>query len=131
MSFWKHMVRYFDHLEDTTRFALSRRPIFYALVGAVGIILVWKGVWEMAETFPVLDGPVSFLLGVVILLLSGLLVSFFIGDSIILSGFKREKKLAEKTEREVHSERETLDEIRTRLERIENRVCEDTTAPLY
>lgn len=134
MSAFHEIVRYFDKLEDGTRFALSRRPILYALVGAVGIVLVWKGVWEMAGTFPALDGPISFLLGIGILLVSGLLVSFFIGDSIILSGYRHEKKLVEKAEREVRSEKDVLDDIVVRLERIERQLAKgasDTTAPLY
>ena len=134
MSAFHSIIKYFDKLEDGTRFALSRRPILYALVGAVGIVLVWKGVWEMAETFPALDGPISFLLGIGVLLVSGLLVSFFIGDSIILSGYRHEKKLVEKAEREVRSEKDVLDDIVVRLERIERRLTkgeDDTTAPLY
>lgn len=121
---FKHFVSYFDKLEDKIRFRLSRNPIVYALVGAIGIILVWKGVWEMAAAFSWLHGAASFLLGTVILLLSGLLVSFFIGDSILISGFKKEKKLMEKAESEVHSEMEILDEIRVRVERIEKELLE-------
>jgi len=116
---FKRFVSYFDKLEDRIRFRLSRNPIVYALVGAIGIILVWKGVWEMAASFSTLDGFASFFLGIIILLLSGLLVSFFIGDSILISGFKREKKLMEKAESEVRSEKEVLDEILIRIGRIE------------
>lgn len=121
---WGRIERYFDKLEDRVRFRLSRYPILYALVGAIGIVLVWKGVWETAASFPRLDGFISFLLGVAILLLSGLLVSFFIGDSILISGFKKEKKLMEKAETEVRSERDMLDDIVRRLERIERELRE-------
>lgn len=117
---WRHITSYFDKLEDRIRFRLSRYPVVYALVGAIGIVLVWKGVWEMAETFSSLDGAASFMLGTSILLLSGLLVSFFIGDSILISGFKKEKKLMEKAESEVRSEKDLLEDIITRLERIEH-----------
>ena len=92
----------------------------YALVGAVGIILLWKGVWEIAEGIPGLFGIGSVIMGVIILLASGLLVSFFIGDSIIMSGFKREKKLAEKTESEVKAERVIIDEVIQKLDHIEH-----------
>jgi hypothetical protein len=116
---WNRIERYFDKLEDRIRFRLSRYPILYALVGAIGIVLVWKGVWEMAASFSPLDGAMSFFLGTGILLLSGLLVSFFIGDSILISGFKKEKKLMEKAETEVRSEKDMLDDIVRRLDRIE------------
>ena len=117
---FKWVVTFFDTLEDKIRITLSHRPILYSFIGGVGIVLFWKGVWETAELFPALFGPVSVLLGVIILLLTGLLVSFFIGDSIILSGFKREKKLVEKTENEVHSEKGTLDDILGTLKTIES-----------
>ena len=115
----KRVITFFDTLEDRIRITLSHRPILYAFIGGVGIVLFWKGVWETAELFPALFGPVSILLGVVILLLTGLLVSFFIGDSIILSGFKREKKLVEKTANELHSEKDTIGYILTTLKTIE------------
>jgi hypothetical protein len=119
MNTYRSILRFFDKLEDAIRFRLSKRPIIYALIGSIGIVLVWKGVWEVAQTFPILYGVPSFVLGVLILLSTGLLVSFFIGDSIIMSGFKREKKLAEKTEAEVKTEMDILVEIRTRLEELE------------
>lgn len=125
---WARIERYFDKLEDRIRFRLSRYPILYALVGAIGIVLVWKGVWEMAASFSTLDGFASFILGIVILLLSGLLVSFFIGDSILISGFKKEKKLMEKAEGEVRSERDVLDDIVRRLESIEKKLREPASS---
>lgn len=116
----RKLISFFDKLEDKVRGKLSHHPIAYSLVGAVGIILVWKGIWETAEVFPVLHGPGSLLLGVFILLSTGLLVSFFIGDTIIISGLKREKKLAEKTEADIlKAEADTTEKILNRLEHIE------------
>lgn len=118
----KKVIRFFDKLEDHVRISLSHYPIVYAMVGGVGIVLFWKGVWESAAYFPLLFGPASVLLGVSILLLTGLLVSFFIGDSIILSGFNREKKLVEKTEAEIHSEKYNARYIVKKLEDIEQTI---------
>ncbi len=118
------IVVFFDKLEDKIRNRLSHRPILYAFIGAVGVILVWKGVWETAELFRWLHGPGSIILGTILLLLTGLFVSFFIGDSIIISGFKKEKKLVEKTETEIKSEKEILQSIETKLEHIERDVEE-------
>lgn len=106
------------------RARLSRRPILYALIGGVGVVLFWKGVWETAEAFPVLDGPVSAVLGTVIMLMTGLFVSFFIGDSIILSGYKRQKKLAEKTEEEVIKDASRAEAMRAQLDRVEKELLE-------
>lgn len=109
----RKIIRFFDKLEDYVRIRLSHYPILYSLIGAIGIILVWKGVWEMAEAVPNLFGFPSFALGVVILLATGLLVSFFIGDNIIISGFKREKKLVERTEKEMLEATQTQTDILT------------------
>ena len=115
----KRIVNFFDKLEDRVRISLSHYPITYAIVGGIGIVLFWKGVWETAELFPVLFGPMSVIIGLIILLLTGLLVSFFVGDSIILSGFNREKKLVEKTESEVRSDKDINQHILEKLEIVE------------
>ena len=120
----KNIITFFDKLEDKIRIGLSHRPIMYALVGAIGIILLWKGIWEVAGLFPILNGMGSLVLGVLILLSSGLLVSFFIGDSIILSGFKHEKKLTEKTEEEIKKEVNNLQVVITKLDTIEKEITE-------
>lgn len=116
----KKLLTFFDRLEDKIRIKLSHSPILYSLIGAVGIILLWKGVWEVAELVPALHGFGSIVLGILILLASGLLVSFFIGDSIILSGFKREKKLVDKTEKEIlQAEKTQTTEILAKLDHLE------------
>ena len=86
------IIKFFDKLEDKIRRKLSRCPIIYALVGSVGIILLWRGVWMTADMFNFMTGPVSVIIGIVILLLIGLFVSFFIGDQIIISGIKAERR---------------------------------------
>lgn len=115
----KKIVTFFDKLEDAVRGRLARHPIIYAIIGAIGIVLVWKGIWETAELFPTLHGPASAILGAFILLVTGLMVSFFIGDTIIISGIKKEKKLVEKTSDEVKSEGIKMSEVARELERIE------------
>ena len=116
----RKVFNFLDSLEDKIRARLSRAPILYAVIGAVGIILMWKGVEETAGYFPLLYGPASFILGVLILLMSGLLVSFFIGDSIIISGFKREKKLADKNEKEIlQAEKTQTAEILAKLDHLD------------
>ena len=121
----RKVLTFFDKLEDYVRIELSHSPIIYALVGAVGIILLWKGVWEVAELIPGLHGLGSIVMGVIILLVSGLLVSFFIGDSIIISGFKKEKKLVEKSEMDIlKAEHTQTREIVAKIEHLEKDIHE-------
>ncbi|MEK7505322.1 MAG: hypothetical protein AAB597_00285 [Patescibacteria group bacterium] len=101
---------FFDHLEDKVREWLSRHPFLYSLIGGVAIVLFWRGVWNTADMLQVPDfwaGVAS----VAVLGISGLFVSFFIGDTILISGIKREKKVIEKTEEEVRQETNTIKNI--------------------
>ncbi len=58
----------------------------------------------------------------IILLLTGLFVSFFIGDRIILSGLTHEKKIEVKTESEVRAEGTLLIDMYKKLEHIEKEI---------
>ena len=120
---FRKIVKFFDKFEDSVRARLSHRPILYAFIGGTGVVLFWKGVWETAEYFPVLTGLPSVLLGLLLILPTGLFVSFFIGDNIILSGYKREKKLTEQTESEVRAEQDVVGEMAVQLSRIESELA--------
>ena len=113
------VIRFFDKLEDKVRAALSRRPIIYTLIGGVAIVLFWRGVWLIADELPFMTGFVSLIISVAVLLLSGLFVSFFIGEEIIISGLKKERKLFEKTESEIKAEADILNQIKIKIEKIE------------
>lgn len=137
---------FFDRLEDHIRAWFSHHPMLYGFIGGVGVVLFWRGVWHTTDwlagilmsirmgnasvdmsTFP--DGPISLLVGAVLLLLSGLFVSTFVGNQIIISGLRGEKKIEEKTEEEVRQEVDRISEIKKelvniskRLDKIENKL---------
>ena len=119
------ITKFFDKLEDKIRGKLSHRPIIYAFIGGVGIVLFWRGVWLTADIFPFLNGPISIIISLILLLMTGLFVSFFIGHYIIFSGLKQEKKIEEKEEKEIEKELDLqqaqmkiLIEIKEELEKI-------------
>lgn len=125
------IIKFFDKLEDKIRTKLSHRPIIYAFVGGVGIVLLWRGVWLTADLFPFLNGPSSILVSLIILLLTGLFVSFFIGHYIIFSGLKQEKKIEEKEQEEIEIELDlqraqmkVLMEIKNKIEKIEKKIAD-------
>lgn len=122
---FKRIDKFLDKLEDKIRAVLSRSPIIYALIGGVGVVLFWRGVWETAASIPYIkEGPISIIVSVLILLSTGLFVSFFIGDRIFLSGMKKEKKIFEKTEVEIELEGDLLNKMNTKLDRLEREVHE-------
>ncbi len=123
----KHIIKFFDKLEDKVRKRLSQTPIFYAVFGGVGIILFWRGVWLTAdllnEKLGAFDGPASILVGAIVLLMTGLFVSVFIGDQIILSGIRGEKKVSDKTEKEVETEEGLIKKMHNEIHGISKRIA--------
>lgn len=123
----RFVIKFFDRLEDHVRGGLSRFPLIYSLIGGTGVILFWRGVWHTADYFQktsqfgsvVFSGVGSMFLGLVILLMTGLFVSVFIGDSIIMSGLKHDKKLIEKSEDEIEEELVELQKEKQILQKIE------------
>ncbi len=121
-----NVPKFFDKLEDRTREHLSRVPIVYAVIGGVAIVLFWRGVRGLADSleFPggfwafIFNPFVSLILSIILLLGTGLFVSFFIGDRIILSGLKLEKKVEEKTESEVREEEAMLQTLHSKIDRL-------------
>ena len=99
---YKKIVHFFDKLEDNVRYRLSRHPIVYALIGGVGIVLFWRGVWLLADDIG-LGHIVSLVVSITILLLTGTFVWFFIGEQILISGLKEEKRLDQRTEKEIET----------------------------
>lgn len=126
------LVKFFDKLEDRARERLSRMPIFYAILGGIFIVLFWRAVWLSADLLAeqggwlaVLFSPgVSLVLSILALLLTGLFVSFFIANRVILTGLRHEKKLAEKTEKEIVEEERAITELHAHIAHIETRLEE-------
>lgn len=108
------IIRFFDKLEDKVRQGLSRHPVVYALVGAAAIVLFWRGVWHLADDIN-LSTEASLIISIVIMLLTGTFVSFFIGENLLLSGLKKEKRIDEKTLGEVEKEEGRIKEMHQHL----------------
>ena len=123
----KSIFPFFDKLEDHIRGWLSRRPKLYALLAAVAIILLWRAIWHIADELQAQGGTIGFLFtpevtlitSIIALLASGLFVSFFVGDSIISSGLRREKKFVDHAEEEMKKEEVEIHHMEKVLDRIE------------
>jgi uncharacterized protein involved in cysteine biosynthesis len=128
----KPLIKFFDKLEDHIRGYLSRFPIIYSIIGGTAIVVFWRGVWvtmdEFAQYIPRqlvwLDGPLSLLISLGVLLGTGLFVSFFVTDRIILSGIKQEKKIVEKTETEIKAESSVISDVQETVHKLEEEIKE-------
>jgi len=143
---FKKVFLFFDKFEDSIRKWLSHYPLLYAFIGGAGVIIFWRGVWytmdfimEFYFSVPLAnrsinsailiwwDGPLSIAIGLVMLLATGIFTSSFIGNEIIISGIKGEKKMVEKTELEMQSETESVKDIKREIEIISDRLEEIET----
>lgn len=110
--------KFFDKIEDRFRGFLSRYPLLYATVAGVAVVSFWRGVWETSDLMGI-PPQASLLGGFIVLLLIGVLVTEFIGNRIIISGLRGEKKLEEKTLDEIEGEDKLLHNLEKKLDRIE------------
>jgi len=123
MKVIKKIIKLYDRLEIKIRHTLSHWPVAYALIGSISVVLIWRGVWMIADDIN-MSGYLSMLLGVLISILTGLFVSFFVGDKIITSGIKKEKRIETKTKKEIKEEESALMEIKKDLKEIKEEIVE-------
>jgi hypothetical protein len=114
----------FDGIEDKARLELVHHPLIYAFIGSVGIVSIWRGIWHISDDWGISSWG-SLIFGILITVLTGLFVSFFIGENIIISGLNKEKRIDEKTEEEIHKERTALDEIKKDIKEIKQILLKD------
>ena len=129
---YKSIVNYFDKLEDKVRMKLSHRSIIYAFIGGVATVLFWRGIWHTADILMAKGGfwgwffyePITIIWTSIILLMTGLFVSIFIVERIIISGLKNEKKATDKTETEIDKEEDEIKSVRAKIIQISNDIEE-------
>ena len=126
----KQIFKLFDKLEDLTRDLLSHHPLPYAFLGGTLVVLYWRGIWHTADLLEASGGywadffygPTQIIVIAIFLMLTGLAVSVFIGDSIIISGIKHEKKVFEKAEFEIQTEEKEITSVEKRLKVLEDKI---------
>ena len=124
-------MKFFDNLEDRVREKLSKYPNVYAFISGVGIVLFFRGVWLIADNFAYSfwgqyghtpDGWITLAVSLIILLVTGTLVSHHLQKDVWLSGKKGEKKLVEKDINEIEAEETELKNLQATLNRIETKL---------
>src|ERR1044072_382861 len=136
----RRIVKFFDRLEDRVRVFLAHYPIFYGFLAGVGVVLFWRGVWHTTDGIAEViwrgadwhttidiyssfwDGPISLAIGSILLLSTGGFVSQLLGEEIIISGLRGERKLTAKTETEVRTETGAIAQIQQDLHELLHRL---------
>ncbi len=71
------------------------------------------GIWSI-----IFYPPVVLVWSTMILLATGLFFSFFVGDTVLISGIKHEKKIEEKTTEEIKTEENEIKVLTNKIEKI-------------
>lgn len=128
----KKIFSYFDRLEDRVRSRLSKHPNIYAFISGIGIVLFFRGIWLIIDNYAFLpyghplDGWISLGISLVILLLTGTLVSHHLQLDVLMSGKRGDKKLSEKINAEWENEETQIKKIQDTLTRVEEKLSELT-----
>ena len=112
------VTNFFDKFEDRIRGFLSHYPILYAFIAGVAIVSFWRGVWEVSDILGI-SPQMSLLFGFLIMVGIGIQVTEFLGSRILVSGLKGEKKLEEKTLKEIEDEDRFLQDLKKEVDHIE------------
>ena len=127
------VVGYFDKLEDRVRMRISRYPIFFALIGGFAIVEFWRGVWQLSDYVlfkwlgllptEVWSNVISIVVGTTIILITGLYVSLFISDGVLVSGIKRDRKEFEKEIEKIKKDETNLVSHVAEIKMTNEKVC--------
>ncbi len=122
------MKNQFLKIEERARRAFEEYPFIHAFLAGVGVILFWRGVWEIADINN-LNPVVSIILGVLILGGIGLFIQTFIGNTLIIKKIKHEvemekenKKEVKQFEKEIIKEEITLNHLFTQINELKEKV---------
>jgi len=128
LSLYRRVYVFFDVLEDGVRKKLSRHPNLYAFISGVGSVFFFHGTWNTVDyiagysSYSPLLGITTLTLSVIILMVTGTFSFHFVSDQAIISGIKGEKKIIEKTEKEIRREQVSLRQIKRELDSIDNKI---------
>lgn len=118
----------FLKMEDRARKYFEQFPFIHAFLAGVGVILFWRGVWEIADINRISPGT-SVILGIVLLGGIGLFIHTFIGNAIIIKNVKREidiekeqiKEVA-RVEKDILEEEITLKHLHAKLNELTDKI---------
>lgn len=126
----QYVTNIFLQIEERARTYFERIPFVHAFLGGVGVVLFWRGVWEIADRMRI-DPIASIVIGSLLLGAIGLFLHTFVGNAIIIKNVEKDKRMTKKAEHEIASvekdvkkEEVTLDQLSAKIDRLEQVVRE-------
>lgn len=121
----KYFTNIFLRIEEKARAYFERFPFAHAFLGGVGVVLFWRGVWEIADRMHI-DPIASIGLGSLLLGAIGLFLHTFVGNAIIIKNVEKDKRLTKKAqhgivavEQNIKQEEVTLNQLSEKIDRLE------------
>lgn len=99
----RYVTNTFLGIEDRARAFFEKFPFVHAFLAGVGVILFWRGIWELADYFAI-HPLISVLVGVVLLVAIGLFIQTFVGNAIIIKSVTHTTNVDKRILKEIESE---------------------------
>ncbi len=116
-----YLTNVFLRIEEKARKYFEKYPFTHAFIAGFGVILFWRGAWEIADLFHL--GPISsVIIGCLMLGGVGLFIQTFVGNAIIIKSVEKEKQTEKQTEKEVKEEEVTLSMLAKKLNALEAKI---------
>jgi hypothetical protein len=121
----KYFTNIFLRIEERARTYFERFPFAHAFLGGIGVVLFWRGVWELADRINI-DPVTSVVGGSLLLGAIGLFLHTFVGNAIIIKNVEKDKQITKKAEHEiavveqdVKKEEITLVQLADKIDKLE------------
>lgn len=87
----RHITNTLLKIEERARVYFEKIPFIHAFLAGIGVIIFWRGVWELLDRLGV--SPVeSILLGSLILGGVGVFIQTFLGNTLIIKNVAKEER---------------------------------------
>jgi hypothetical protein len=116
-------------IEEKARKHFEKYPFLQAFLAGMGVIIFWRGVWEIMDVFKI-DPILSIIIGMLMLLGIGLFIQTFMGNTLIIKSVKKEEKLEKEILKEITNVEEdevVLQEISEKLNKLLVKMRDDKT----
>lgn len=125
----KYFTNIFLQIEERARSYFERFPFVHAFLGGVGVVLFWRGTWELADRMRI-DPVVSIIMGSLLLGGIGLFLHTFVGNAIIIKNVEKDKEMTKKAghsitivEQNIKKEEITLSQLADKIDKLEKTIA--------